>query len=74
MKKIKKITIPINDKRNILVNDFWKVRSFYVSTSNDKDTFYHLHHEFVHMNNDGVCIEICVHSPGLEDGVKVVVN
>ena len=34
--------------------DFWKVKSVYISTTNDKQTFYHLHPEFVNINNDGV--------------------
>ena len=32
---------------------FWKVKSVYISTNNNKQTFYYLHPAFVDINNDG---------------------
>ena len=52
--KENKIQIPIDDKDNWLEIDYWKVKSVYISTTNDKHTFNHLHPEFVNINNDGV--------------------
>ena len=54
MKKRKQNKISIDDKDNQLEVDFWKVKSVYISTINDKQSFYHLHPEFVDINNDGV--------------------